>query len=194
MITGACVRISLKCDWFRVGKYGCSLSWVWVWCVNSRPHWIAGGLHPGRLLGTWSCCKFRSGRRGLPWWATDQWSCSVVSDSLHPMDCSLPGSSIHGIFQARVLEWVAIAFSRGSSQPRDQTQVPQIIGRCFTVWATRWSTGYESALGCRGCGLDPDTGTYIPHAVGQLSLLPAHVPRRESVTCNKIRRCEINKY
>ena len=36
-----------------------------------------------------------------------------------PMDCSLPGSSIHGIFQARVLEWVAISFSRGSSQPRD---------------------------------------------------------------------------
>ena len=39
------------------------------------------------------------------------------------MDCSLPGSSIHGIFQARILEWVAISFSRGSSQPRDQTQV-----------------------------------------------------------------------
>ena len=39
------------------------------------------------------------------------------------MDCSPPGSSIHGIFQARVLEWVAISFSRGSSQPRDQTQV-----------------------------------------------------------------------
>ena len=37
----------------------------------------------------------------------------------NPMDCSLPGSSTHGIFQARVLEWVAISFSRGSSQPRD---------------------------------------------------------------------------
>ena len=40
-----------------------------------------------------------------------------------PMDCSLPGSSVHGIFQARILEWVAIPFSRGSSQPRDQTYV-----------------------------------------------------------------------
>ena len=40
----------------------------------------------------------------------------------YPMGCSLPGSSVHGIFQARVLEWVAISFSRGSSQPRDQTQ------------------------------------------------------------------------
>ena len=48
------------------------------------------------------------------------------------MDCSLPGSSIHGIFQARVLEWGAISFSRGSSQPRDRTQVFHIAGRCFT--------------------------------------------------------------
>ena len=47
------------------------------------------------------------------------------------MDCSLPLSSIHGIFQARVLEWVAISFSKGSSQPRDQTQVSHIVGRCF---------------------------------------------------------------
>ena len=36
-----------------------------------------------------------------------------------PLDCSLPGSSLHGIFQARILEWVAISFSRRSSQPRD---------------------------------------------------------------------------
>ena len=41
----------------------------------------------------------------------------------YTMDCSLPGSSVHGVFQARVLEWVAISFSQGSSQPRDQTQV-----------------------------------------------------------------------
>ena len=40
-----------------------------------------------------------------------------------PIDCSLPGSSVHGIFQARVLEWVAIPFSRESSQPRDRTWV-----------------------------------------------------------------------
>ena len=54
----------------------------------------------------------------------------------NPTNCSLPGSSVRGIFQARVLEWVAISFSRGSSQPRDQTQVSLIVGRCFTVWAT----------------------------------------------------------
>ena len=53
------------------------------------------------------------------------------------MGCSLPGSSVHGIFQARVLERVAISFSRGSSQPRDRTWVSHIAGRPFTIWATR---------------------------------------------------------
>ena len=51
--------------------------------------------------------------------------------------CSLSGSSVHGIFQARVLEWVAISFSRGSSWPRDRIWVSCTAGRCFTIWATR---------------------------------------------------------
>ena len=55
----------------------------------------------------------------------------------NPMHCSLPGSSVHGILQARVLEWVAISFSRVSSRPRDQTRVFHIAGRRFTIWATR---------------------------------------------------------
>ena len=53
------------------------------------------------------------------------------------MDCSPPGSSIHRILQARVQEWVAIPFSRGSSRSRDRTQVSRIVGRHFTIWATR---------------------------------------------------------
>ena len=55
----------------------------------------------------------------------------------NPMDCSPPGSSIYGIFQARVLEWAAISFSRASSRSRDRTWVSHIVDRCFTVWATR---------------------------------------------------------
>ena len=55
----------------------------------------------------------------------------------NPMDCSLPGFSVHGILQARTLEWVAISFSRGSSQPRYRTQVSCIAGGFFTIWATR---------------------------------------------------------
>ena len=61
-------------------------------------------------------------------------SCQTPSD---PMGCNLPGSSVHGIFQARVLEWVAISFPTGSSRPRDRTCVSHIVGRPFTVWATR---------------------------------------------------------
>ena len=55
----------------------------------------------------------------------------------NPMVCSPPGSSIHGILQARILERVAMSFSRGSSWPRDGTQVSCIAGRFFTVWVTR---------------------------------------------------------
>ena len=54
-----------------------------------------------------------------------------------PMDCSPPGSSVHGILQARILEWAAISFSRGSPQPRDWSQVSRNAGIFFTVWATR---------------------------------------------------------
>ena len=61
-------------------------------------------------------------------------SCPTLCD---PMDCSLPSSSVHGIFQAIVLEWIAISFSKGSFQPRDQTWVSCTAGRLFTVWATR---------------------------------------------------------
>ena len=64
-------------------------------------------------------------------------SCSVVSDSLPPMSCSPPGSSVHGILQARILEWVAIPFSKASSPLRDQTQVSCITGRFFTISVIR---------------------------------------------------------
>ena len=64
----------------------------------------------------------------------------------NPMDCSLPGSSFHGIFQAIVLEWDAISFSRGSSWPRDRTQVSHIVDRCFTIWATREVPTHNSGV------------------------------------------------
>ena len=57
-------------------------------------------------------------------------SCPTLCD---PVDRSPPGSSVRGILQARILEWVAISFSRGSSQPRDRTQDPRIGGRRFNL-------------------------------------------------------------
>ena len=67
-------------------------------------------------------------------------SCQTLCD---PMDWGLPGFFVHGIFQARILDWVAISFSRRSSWPREWTRVSCIVGRCFTIWATRKSTGIK---------------------------------------------------
>ena len=67
-------------------------------------------------------------------WKLVAQSCPTLCD---PMDYSLPVSFVYGIFQARTLEWVAISFPRGSSQPRARTWVSHIAGRFFTVWATR---------------------------------------------------------
>ena len=62
---------------------------------------------------------------------------SVMPNSLRPVDCNPPGSSVLGILQERILEWVAIPLSRGSFPPKDRTQVSYITGRFFTIWATR---------------------------------------------------------
>ena len=76
-------------------------------------------------------------------------SCQLrLAIQLCPALCDLinwspPGSSVHGILQARILEWIAMPSSRGSSQPRDWTRVSHIVGRFFTIWATR------EALSCQ---------------------------------------------
>ena len=69
--------------------------------------------------------------------------CQALCDA---MDCGPPGSSVHEIFQARILEWVAISFSRGSSQHRDRTWVSCTAGRFFTDWATREALVRHRAL------------------------------------------------
>ena len=67
-------------------------------------------------------------------WSKVAQSCPTLCN---PVNCSLKGSSVHGILQARILRWVAISFSRGSLWPRDQTRVFCTAGRCFNLWATR---------------------------------------------------------
>ena len=80
---------------------------------------------------TWG--RFSVMRCKMPWW----WWCSllVVSNSWDPMDCSPPGCSVYGIFQARILQWVAVFFSRGSSWPRNWTWISCLAGSLFTNWA-----------------------------------------------------------
>ena len=80
----------------------------------------------GTIVCTTGMCEVK--------WSEVVQSCPTLCN---PMDCSLPGSSVPGILQAGILEWVAISFSRRSSQPRDWTWISRISGRRFTIWATR---------------------------------------------------------
>ena len=125
--------------------------------VHSVPGWgrFSGGGHGNPLQ--YSCLenpmdrrawratvhRVAQGQTGLKWQHTHKTyqseseaaqSCPTLCD---PMDCSPPGSSLHGILQARVLEWGAISFSRGSSQPRDRTRFSRISGGHSNLWATR---------------------------------------------------------
>ena len=107
--------------------------WPHRWQSTRFPHpWVSPGKNTG--VG----CHFLLGCMKVKSESEVGQSCPTLSDSL---DCSLPGSSVHGVFQARQLEWAAISFSRGSSQPRDWTQVSRLEGRCFIIWATRESLG-----------------------------------------------------
>ena len=87
-----------------------------------------------------------------------------------PMDCSLPGSSIHGILQARILEWVAISFSRGSSWSTDWTRVFCIAGSFFTNWATCWDSPWR----LKGGSLAAKSRTHVD-PIHWLSPLGPHI-------------------
>ena len=94
-----------------VGQYSSWHAGSGIKCTGKKSSWIEEQEEVGDgrvLLSSTQLLLFR--RR-------------VASDSWDPMDCSPPGSSVHGIFHARILEWVAISFCRGSSRPRDQTLV-----------------------------------------------------------------------
>ena len=80
------------------------------------------------------CIQFSSVIYLICWYCLVTKSCQTLCD---PMDCSLPGSYVHGISHARILEWVAISFSRVSPQPKLWTQVSYIAGKFCTIWATR---------------------------------------------------------
>ena len=90
--------------------------------------------------------NYFSGGESRVWWScvcvcVCVYVCVLVAQSCptlwDPMDCSPPGSSVHGILLATILEWVAIPFSRGSSWLKDQTKVSCIAGRFFTIWAIK---------------------------------------------------------
>ena len=105
---------------------------------------------------------------------------SVLSDSLWPKDCSPPGSSVHGILQARVLEWVAMPSSRGSSQSRAQTQASHTTGGFFTIWTAReaqsldWGEGHFQTPSAPRQGSLPCSNETVPCSLKVLYLPTGH--------------------
>ena len=115
-----------------------------VTCVTQKVPWV--------IISTLSWKPGSQGERKTLKWLKSQGLlaarpelvcllCVLVAQSCPslcgPVDCSPPGSSVHGISQARILEWAAIPFSRGSSQPRDRTWVSCTASGFFTSWAAR---------------------------------------------------------
>ena len=110
--------------------------------VESEEEWACRAKCRTRLSSEELLRKNKSapprGSQGEHWAVNQEWSEVAQScPTLRPVDCSPPGSSVHGILQARILEWVAISFSRGSSQPRDRSWVTHIAGRRFNLCTTR---------------------------------------------------------
>ena len=166
-------------------KHARGLDWTWIplSCLSLKLTYLVS-----KLAGYWS------GGRRASMGVGCTWEISVPSaqfcfesetevkgkfaqscQTLHPQDCSLPGSSVHGILQARILAWVAVPFSRGFSQPRDQTQVSCITGRFFTIWATGKAQEYWSKLIPTPRDLsDPGIKSWSPAL--QAGSLPAELP------------------
>ena len=119
--------------------HGCRVSnWLltfvaeyFLGCPRSRMLNSISGFYPWNDGST--CPKLWQPKMSLKVKVLVARSCPTLSD---PMDYSPSGSSVHGILQARILEWVAVLFSRGSSQPRYRTQVSRIAVGFFTVWVT----------------------------------------------------------
>ena len=126
-----------------------SVFWKAISCSSTPSYWQTQVLVRNLLSSSFS--------RSFHWRAYS--GCVLVIQSCptlcDPMDCSPPGSSVLGILQARLLKWVAMPFSRESSQPRDQTQVSLIAGRFFTIWASREAQAYFVCLSAKW-GADRD--------------------------------------
>ena len=116
---------------------------------------------------------------GVREWSEVAQSCPTLCD---PVNCSLPGFSVHGILQARILEWVAITFSSGSSRPRDQMWVSRIAGRCFTLWAIR---ELRRDSGSELCGAGSTGGLAAGMAIQSCLLLVGHAMTTDQGSCRQ---------
>ena len=137
-----------KSSWSQC--FGCLEKWVEA---DNSLHWWREGVCPGFRVVAGYCRQhlvyfWPLGPSLSSWKVKESEVVELCLTLCDPMDCSLPGSSVHGIFQAGVVEWGAITFSRRPARPRDWTRVSCIIGRHFPVWASR-EVQVSSWLLCR---------------------------------------------
>ena len=152
--------------------------------------WENGNLHPvtalkrnslsGRKKFCYSDFHRRGKQRNSPQEAhrseslAPLWEVKVAQ--LCPTLCGPMVYTVHGILQARILEWVALPFSRRSFQPRYWTQVSHIAGRFFTSYATREAQEYGSGWPIPSPGHLPDPGIEPGFPASQADSLPAELP------------------
>ena len=147
----SCLRNPMDRGAWRAAVHGVTESRTWLsdwtagcicWCCFLSPSLSASAA----VSTSWARYYFPSPPLLACFWI--DWVHLLESESevaqsrltlCDPMDCSPSGCSVHGILQARILQWAAISFSRASSQPKDRTHVSCIADRRFTVWATRES-------------------------------------------------------
>ena len=114
--------------------------------IHSR-HSVNTFIH-SVMIEHWKLCEYEY--MGSDSMKSDAQSCPTL--------CNPMNYTVHGILQAKILEWVAFPFSRGSSQPRDQSQVSRTAGRFFTSWATREAQEHWSGWPIPSPGHLPDPG------------------------------------
>ena len=124
-----------KCLFMKQGLTQAFIGFTFSWKLALKVYLLV--THRVQLFETpWTVAHPASLSMELKYAAASAKSLQSCLTLFDPMDHNLRGSSVHGILQATVLGWVAIPFSRGSSQHRDRTQVFSIAGRFFTIWAT----------------------------------------------------------
>ena len=123
--------LTLSTSWISLcPRYEASRLFFFFFAWNTY-YWI---LHTNHCVRSWGYKENVTSSENVTQ------SCPALCD---PMDCSSTGSSVHGIFQVRIVEWVAIPFSGGSFWPRNWTQVSCIASGFFTIWATRGAWEYK---------------------------------------------------
>ena len=181
-------------DWCWSWNSNTLASWEEDWLIGKDPdagkdwRWEEKGMTDNEMVGWYhqlygdefeQALGVGDGQGSLV--CCSPWGCkeSDMTEQLNwtELNCSLPGSSFHGIFQARILEWVSIPFSRGSSQPRDKTRVlasPALAGGFFTssaTWEAQGSVYLDSKVsaGIRSfpliCLVSSWTSSYLEHVL-----------------------------